>query len=91
MKRKSVTYLNQLKHDLETTLEEIRDLTFDIEEAGDHMADINVHDLVLDVKGTRYLYEDLNGKHLKLSKMLKLLRLQREEYCKFFETNNLQK
>jgi hypothetical protein len=86
-----VTYLNQLKTDLEVTQTELFETSVDIGEAGSNLYDMPVHSLVTGFDESKALYDHLNTNHLKMAKLLKLFRLQRAEYMKFFETNNLQK
>lgn len=84
MKRKSVTYLNELKNDVCSALEAIYETGSDIDVAAYNLSQISTHDLVTDVEGTKFLYDSLNQNHLKMAKLLKEFRKARALYLEFF-------
>jgi hypothetical protein len=84
VKRKSVTFLNQLKLDVQETLDEIRELAIDIDSAGYDLAIINPHDLKTKDEDCKDLYIDLKNKNYRMSKLLKEFMKRRALYLEFF-------
>jgi uncharacterized protein (UPF0335 family) len=84
VKRKSVTYLNELKNDVQETLDEIRELATDINSAGYDLALISPHDLKTNDEDCKDLYTDLKNKNYQMSKLLKEFMKRRALYLEFF-------
>lgn len=84
MRRKSVTYLNQLRKDVSQVVDEIIETGFDIHAAAEDLIGLQVHDLVTNDETWKAQYNDLNQAHLKMAKLLKQFRNARESYLEFF-------
>jgi hypothetical protein len=82
--RKTASYLNQLRLDVQTIL-------YDIEDAGTHLdsksydlSRIVVHDLKTDDGNVKVLFDDLVTEHKRMANLIKSFRIAREKYLEFF-------
>ena len=84
MKRKSVTYLNELRRDVDNVLSEIYEIGIDIEAAAGTLARRPASDLQSNDDDCKDEFNSLVASHKELGKQLKAFRKVRMAYLDFF-------
>jgi hypothetical protein len=84
VKRKSVTYLNQLRVDVQDVLDEISEIGFDIEAAASNLALQPVSNLTSPDDCMKETFNELALRHRDMGKLLVSFRKVRSEYLDFF-------
>jgi len=84
MLRKSVSLLNQLKHDLEDSLKSIEDTGVALDNACYDLAKIHPHDVKTDDDRVKMLFINVQLGHKELGKQLEQFKKSRDSYLTFF-------
>jgi hypothetical protein len=82
--RKTVTYLNQLRNDVDTLQIEIDEAGCSIEEASEKLSKFPVHDLVTNDYEFKQAFDQLVFDHKEMAKLIKSFRIARDNYLEFF-------
>jgi hypothetical protein len=84
MARKTASYLNQLRLDVNKVQNEIDEIGCDVEEAAQKLGKFPAHDLVTNDYEFKQAFNQLVFKHKEMAKLIKSFRIAREAYLEFF-------
>ena len=82
--RKTASYLNQLRLDVDTIQSEIDETGCNIEEAAQKVSHFVVHDLVTNDWEFKQAFNQLVFEHKAMGKLLQSFRIARDNYLEFF-------
>ena len=82
--RKTASFLNQLRLDVDTIQTEIDEVGCDIEAAAQKLAQYSVHDLATNNNEVEEAFIVLNSAHRSLGKLLTSFKKARTNYLEFF-------
>ncbi|MBW2646916.1 MAG: hypothetical protein JRE23_12235 [Deltaproteobacteria bacterium] len=82
--RKTVTFLNQLRLDVDTLQQEIDEAGCSMEEAAQKLSHFPVHDLVTNDYEFKQAFNQLVFDHKEMSKLIKSFRKAREAYLEAY-------
>jgi hypothetical protein len=84
MARKTASYLNSLRTDVQNVLDDLNLLADDLQSSCLDLSDIHPHDIKTDDAGVKELFDNLTTDHKRLGVELKAFRLARNKYLEFF-------
>ena len=84
MLRKSVTYLNQLRRDVQDVLDDIQQTGVDLDSACYDLSQIHPHDVKTDDDRVKMLFINVQLGHKELGKQLEQFKKSRDSYLTFF-------
>jgi hypothetical protein len=82
--RKTASYLNQLRLDVNKIQFEIDETGCNIEEAAQKLGQFPAHDLVTNDEGFEPVFRALVDGHKEMAKLIKSFRIARDKYLEFF-------
>ena len=79
-----MTYLNQLRRDVQDVLDDIQQTGVDLDSACYDLSQIHPHDVKTDDDRVKVLYDNVQDTHKKLFNLLIQFKQARDKYLEFF-------